>query len=682
MPPDRSQAEMDQDAEEQPAEFRKKDGSISKMRSHRGNVPVLPQTKLCPHCPAKFTRTTHLNRHLRTHTGERLHCCDTCSSQFTRSDLLARHKKRCSSESKIKCDRQLPCSKCRARNKECVFTPADRPTQKSSTTGSASETTSNCNSSPSTLDADGFTSTDGHMSNIPGSSSGTTHSDVLVHDFAPTPFLNGYNAFPNLMMAPQPDEVAQNSFASAYNSDLFQPFLDGIFSSHSPSNSNSSDSNSPEQSMFADFSGVQSFFSSFGFIPDASQHFSTDASGVQPALSDIRSSNSTPDVPNSGSTEPLSAECQHYLYFFFSAFLPQMPIVHAPTFNVEGKPPLLLSAMQACGALYVKTRKATLFIEQTLTNTRETLVQEFPRDSTEQLHLIMAVILLQTIGLFHQKAEQRATSTIFHGMLVQMIRRSGLIPGNASWHPATIDPSRLDETWRSWARFEMTKRLLSQSFLQDCCHAEWYMLLQNPNSPYGSMEARLVGPNMRRCLDSMSDPQLLTQPTPVSPFGHFVLAHALLRILFDVCVESRLPTSGNTSEQTSVDKEIYKIQFGLHNWLQSWLASPDLPKTGDPNNEPPFVDNALPFYWFGQVALLAYQEGLAPFEPGSPNNEAESRYKLAKQWFRHIRSFLTSSDQGATMFWDELIKIRLQSWQVDRENNLDDSEGVLSFFES
>ncbi len=94
------------------------------------------------------------------------------------------------------------------------------------------------------------------------------------------------------------------------------------------------------------------------------------------------------------------------------------------------------------------------------------------------------------------------------------------------------------------------------------------------------------------------------------------------------------------------------------------------------------VVSALPFYWFGQVALLAYQEELAPFAPGSPNNEAESRYKLAKQWFRHIRSFLTSSDQGATMFWDELIKIRLQSWQVDRENNLDDSEGVLSFFES
>ncbi|KAF8736170.1 hypothetical protein AX14_000804 [Amanita brunnescens Koide BX004] len=78
-----------------PFQFRKKDGTPSKMRSHKGNIPVLPQTKLCPHCPAKFTRTTHLNRHLRTHTNERLHHCDTCSAKFTRSDLLTRHKKSC-----------------------------------------------------------------------------------------------------------------------------------------------------------------------------------------------------------------------------------------------------------------------------------------------------------------------------------------------------------------------------------------------------------------------------------------------------------------------------------------------------------------------------------------------------------------------------------------------------------
>jgi hypothetical protein len=55
-------------ATHQGVEYRK-DGRVSKMRLHSGNIPVLPQTKLCPHCPAKFTRTTHLNRHLYTRKG-------------------------------------------------------------------------------------------------------------------------------------------------------------------------------------------------------------------------------------------------------------------------------------------------------------------------------------------------------------------------------------------------------------------------------------------------------------------------------------------------------------------------------------------------------------------------------------------------------------------------------------
>ncbi|KAJ7160337.1 hypothetical protein C8R46DRAFT_1285992 [Mycena filopes] len=107
-----------------------------RVRAHKGNVPSLPQTKYCSLCPAKFTRTTHLNRHLRSHTNERLHRCNLChSSEFTRSDLLTRHQRTCGqsvnrsrrksceacADSKIKCNLQLPCAKCTARGRECVF---------------------------------------------------------------------------------------------------------------------------------------------------------------------------------------------------------------------------------------------------------------------------------------------------------------------------------------------------------------------------------------------------------------------------------------------------------------------------------------------------------------------------------------------------------------------------------
>lgn len=47
-----------------------------------------------------------------------------------------------------------------------------------------------------------------------------------------------------------------------------------------------------------------------------------------------------------------------------------------------------------------------------------------PSDSNEQMDLIMAVVLLQTIGLFHQQADQRVSSNVYHGMLV-MVSCSG-----------------------------------------------------------------------------------------------------------------------------------------------------------------------------------------------------------------------------------------------------------------
>ena len=62
---------------------------------------------------------------------------------------------------------------------------------------------------------------------------------------------------------------------------------------------------------------------------------------------------------------------------FYQMFLHQMPVMHIATFTIEGKPQILLSAMQACGALYVKTAAASQFIDHTLQSAREQLMQEF-----------------------------------------------------------------------------------------------------------------------------------------------------------------------------------------------------------------------------------------------------------------------------------------------------------------
>ena len=76
-------------------------------------------------------------------------------------------------------------------------------------------------------------------------------------------------------------------------------------------------------------------------------------------------------------------------------------------------------------------------------------------EPVEQVYLVITVVLLQTIGLFHQKTDERTISQSYHAMLVFMIRRAGLISKNSSWVP-TAAPGEV--MWRAWAFYEMTKR--------------------------------------------------------------------------------------------------------------------------------------------------------------------------------------------------------------------------------
>ncbi|KZT02132.1 uncharacterized protein LAESUDRAFT_794302 [Laetiporus sulphureus 93-53] len=537
----------------------KRDGTSSRIRRHKGSVPSVPQTKLCTLCPAKFTRTTHLSHHIRTHTREKLHECDRCHSQFTRSDLLTRHKRSCSdqgnvsrsrrrscqacADSKVKCDLQQPCSKCRNCGRDCIYvngapvaSGSRAAKQQMPDMGDLSaESLAMANSSLLLATSPGFSGSSSQDDSLRACAMQDDWGDFSLRPAFPSFVSTGSVDFmidssSMFALIDQTIPPPENVLGDPFTSEIFGGLLDNIFnSSHQMFTSSYSDRAKSDESL----RGLHPYipFSTNVDKTLLSSHLfnNRDITSLQSMLGNSygASLSSTSSVSNS----PSSADLQSYLNLFFSAYLPNMPIIHPATFTFEGKSPLLLAAMQACSALYVKTRAADQFINSVLTKARDELIVEFGKESVDwerQIELILAMDLLQTLGLFHETSKQRTLSAVYHGVLTMMIRLSDFGEQISKWTaPENIEPSSLDRLWRDWAIRETAKRALTLSYLHDGCHClyydlrptyvtsefdidlpcenalwaattaeEWLSVLQKP-SPYGTISERLRGPSLR-----------------------------------------------------------------------------------------------------------------------------------------------------------------------------------------
>lgn len=308
-----------------------------------------------------------------------------------------------------------------------------------------------------------------------------------------------------------------------------------------------------------------------------------------------------------------------------------------------------------------------------------------------------------------------------------MLRMNGFVDKTRDWELEEIDfsnPASVRTRWREWVRYESAKRYVSSSawsktlctdamhraiwscFLHDCCHAiyfnlsptfrteqftlglpcedalwvakdatEWAQVLQTP-SAYGDMDIRLRGHFLKALYFYMveNNPTGESRKFSVPPFAHFVMIHAMMRKLFEMYLRDRLPYHQPSEGPVVrpklnphfVDRDrVFHLQILLHCWLDSWMSSPESPRDV-PESQQRFMFNALPFYWLAQVGLVAYQEGLPPFDPeGVYISSHEAKFHLMKKWEKHIRSFLERGEEAPTMFWDEVMKMRTETWQAE-----------------
>jgi hypothetical protein len=78
-------------------------------------------------------------------------------------------------------------------------------------------------------------------------------------------------------------------------------------------------------------------------------------------------------------TFPQYVDAYHFVptvLVFLTAFLPQIPVTHTASLRFEIKPQVIIRAMQACGAIFVKTPVAQAFVEKTL-GTCQDLIRDY-----------------------------------------------------------------------------------------------------------------------------------------------------------------------------------------------------------------------------------------------------------------------------------------------------------------
>ncbi|KAJ7615656.1 fungal-specific transcription factor domain-containing protein [Mycena polygramma] len=631
------------------------------MRAHKGNVPSLPQTKYCSLCPAKFTRTTHLNRHLRSHTNERLHRCNICkSSEFTRSDLLTRHKRTCGqavnrsrrksceacAESKIKCNLQLPCAKCAARGRECVFRndPEEsrakckansRKSARSSRVVAEDSAPPTPSPSPSpTEDPSPATSCSpcsSHFHSLPPLSESGASSDSSLQS---SPRSEDFQTFDERQgqAFDFPFDVGAygDPFPSSSTLSPISPFEEPLFPCPSPTSV--FDGGKADDRALNGDDGVEedlclftSYISPDPPPPPPSAPLASDPIPIPapaPASLPMLSQNPLMAQPTVmlDCIDALDMQCrlstsilETYLNLFFTRFLAQVPLIHAPTWKMAETPPTLVRIFHACGALFVKTPDAAAFVEATLTSVTAEISEEFSAVSDtssselgiscHHVHLIIALVLLQTVCLFQRESGwldlSPSMANEHHTMLVAMIRRTGLIERVGSWTaPDWGDPSSLETAWVEWVQFATIKRTLLLAYLHDCNHcmyfasppafspaeldvhlpcdeelwhapsaADWFTVAHTP-SPYGIGIDRIYGVNMQRALAALATP---APPAPAAPadsaastpashrplpsFALFLLIHTVLR---NICVAiaqqraSPVPPTGGAHKHSSL----------------------------------------------------------------------------------------------------------------------------------
>ncbi|KAI1192605.1 fungal-specific transcription factor domain-containing protein [Nemania serpens] len=284
-----------------------------------------------------------------------------------------------------------------------------------------------------------------------------------------------------------------------------------------------------------------------------------------------------------------------YLELYFTHFNTVYPLLHLPSFDTKSVESLLLLSVLLLGATYSgkDSHQLAVCIHDVI---RPSIFAHAGFSPRPHLWILQTVLLVECFGKSRAGQQQHDMSHLFHGLLINLIRRSDCQSIQPHGPPDDEDDAeRMQQFWRKWSEAEEKKRLSLLCFMWDTQHA----VLFCQSLCMSSFELRITLPCSQevweapdasswaaawRSSNSRDEktsflPALksylnrgLPRPAKLSALSRVLLLHGLMSISWDM--QRREQTSlGVVSNHTSNDNwrdslstayDTWKLDFDAH----------------------------------------------------------------------------------------------------------------------
>lgn len=165
------------------------------------------------------------------------------------------------------------------------------------------------------------------------------------------------------------------------------------------------------------------------------------------------------------------AALQDYLDLFFTKFNTTYPLIHCATFDPGRAEALLLLSVLLLGATY-SNRDAHQLAVCIHDVVRPQIFAHAGFSAKPELWVLQTILLVECFGKSRAGQKQHDMSHLFHGLLINLIRRSDCqTVQTAPFSELPAEKERLASHWRQWAEAEEKKRLALLCFMWDTQHA-------------------------------------------------------------------------------------------------------------------------------------------------------------------------------------------------------------------